>query len=355
MKFKILSIILVLPFLVFSKEIQKEYFSVNKIWDGVEREYLIFLPSSYHKEKTKRFPLLIGLHGYSGTASGFELETTKGLNLTAEQEDIIAIYPQGSFFTSTVNNQTNFVSSWNDIVSNADLPKGKPKKCSLDRFEYPKPPECSEFNFCAWTSCHDDLGFLESLIMEISSRYRIDDTRKYMVGMSNGGAMVYRFACNYSDLISAAAIISSSIPIGTTCENRVSLPMLIVYGENDTTTPPRGNVSYDGFFYEPVNKTFSSWADNQNCGENILKINSSYLKNKNVSCSYRKNCKDDNEVRLCKIIEGGHFWPGQDRSVGFCNSNIQGKLNNEICENKNDKSNWGNDLIWSFLKKYKRI
>ncbi len=68
-----------------------------------------------------------------------------------------------------------------------------------------------------------------------------------------------------------------------------------------------------------------------------------------------KNCKDDNEVRLCKIIEGGHFWPGQDRSVGFCNSNIQGKLNNEICENKNDKSNWGNDLIWSFLKKYKRI
>ena len=56
---------------------QKNYFSVKKIWDGIEREYLVFLPSSYLKAENRKFPVLIGLHGYSGTASGFELETTK--------------------------------------------------------------------------------------------------------------------------------------------------------------------------------------------------------------------------------------------------------------------------------------
>ena len=44
-------------------------------WQGVDREYLIFLPTSYSSEE--ELPLVIGLHGYTGTASGFEKETTK--------------------------------------------------------------------------------------------------------------------------------------------------------------------------------------------------------------------------------------------------------------------------------------
>ena len=31
------------------------------------------------------------------------------------------------------------------------------------------------------------------------------------------------------------------------------------------------------------------------------------------------------------------------------------KINNKICENKNEISNWGNELIWSFLERYKRF
>ena len=42
-------------------------------------------------------------------------------------------------------------------------------------------------------------------------------------------------------------------------------------------------------------------------------------------------------------------------SVGFCNTIVQNKINNKICENKNEISNWGNELIWSFLERYKRF
>ena len=355
MKFKILFILLILPLVLSTQEEQKNYFSVKKIWDGVEREYLVFLPGSYLESDYREFPVLIGLHGYSGTASGFELETTKGLNLMAEEKEVIVIYPQGSYFTSDSNGQESFVSSWNDIVSNADPLEGKPLKCSRERLDYPKPPECKNFNFCAWTSCNDDLGFLKSIIEEISLNYRTDDSRRYMIGMSNGGAMVYRFACKNADLLTAAAIVSSSIPVGTVCKDNVSLPLLIVYGEKDRTTPPNGQKSYDGFFYESVEKTFSSWANDQNCEDNIYNLESEDLKKRNVSCSFRQNCKNDSEVRICEVKDGGHFWPGQKESVGFCNTNVQNKLNNDICDTKNENSNWGNDLIWNFLERYKRF
>ena len=121
------------------------------------------------------------------------------------------------------------------------------------------------------------------MIEEISSNYRTDDSRRYIVGMSNGGAMVYRFACENQDLITAAAIVSSSIPVGTVCENDVNLPLLIVYGENDRTTPPNGQKSYDGFFYESVDQTFTSWANNQNCEDKVYKLESNEFKKKNVS------------------------------------------------------------------------
>ena len=210
MKFKILFILLILPLVLSTQEEQKNYFSVKKIWDGVEREYLVFLPSSYLESDYREFPVLIGLHGYSGTASGFELETTKGLNLMAEEKEVIVIYPQGSYFTSDSNGQESFVSSWNDIVSNADPLEGKPLKCSRERLDYPKPPECKNFNFCAWTSCNDDLGFLKSVIEEISLNYRTDDSRRYMIGMSNGGAMVYRFACKNADLLKRLKVINKN-------------------------------------------------------------------------------------------------------------------------------------------------
>ena len=69
MKFKILFILLILPLVLVTKETEKNYFSVKKTWEGIDREYLVFLQSSYFEAQDRKFPVLIGLHGYSGTAS----------------------------------------------------------------------------------------------------------------------------------------------------------------------------------------------------------------------------------------------------------------------------------------------
>ena len=61
-------------------------------YDGVRRSYLMYVPDNISLDNEN--DLIIGLHGYTGTASGFEKETTGGFNLTADKYGFIVIYPQ---------------------------------------------------------------------------------------------------------------------------------------------------------------------------------------------------------------------------------------------------------------------
>ena len=350
---------LAILFSIFCSKLESgEYFSVQKSWQGFDREYLVYLPKNYSINKEKLFPVMFGLQGYTGTASGFERETTRGMNLLADSEDLIIVYPQGSHFQSVFGNEASFVSSWNDVFSNAEQAEGKHKKCKFDRVQYPKPPECSDFGFCAWTSCYDDIGFLKSIIQDVSSNYRVDTKRRYMVGMSNGGAMAYRFSCLHPELLSASVTVASSIPLSNPCSKKADLPLLIIYGTSDATTPSDGSASWDGYFYEPASDTFHNWADNFNCGKKVTKLDTRFSEEKGLVCWKRSKCDSKRgEVQLCEITGGGHSWPGQEENVGFCRSSLQISTIKSFfsCKRHYKKLNWGNELIWDFLKQYERI
>ena len=59
--------------------------------NGVERQYLIFIPTTY--SPSQPVPLLLALHGGSGNAKQFQDQT--GFNQIAQQEDFIVVYPDG--------------------------------------------------------------------------------------------------------------------------------------------------------------------------------------------------------------------------------------------------------------------
>ena len=51
--------------------------------DDIKRHYLIYVPDDYNKNiKTN---IVFGIHGYGGTASGFESELTGGFNKLADK------------------------------------------------------------------------------------------------------------------------------------------------------------------------------------------------------------------------------------------------------------------------------
>ena len=340
--------------------IDKTNFSSHKIfWQGVEREYLIYLPDEYEDSKKEFFPLVIGLHGYVGTSSGFERETSKGLNLHAEKENYIAVYPQGSHFNTSEDDKSTFVSSWNDIISNAEPAPGQPPSCSHKTNPVPRPKECSTFGLCAWTSCYDDLGFIKQIIEVISQSYKVDIERRYMVGLSNGGAMTHKFACTYPDLLAAAVAVAPSIAKGRSCTPDSSLPYLQIFGENDKITPSDHSQSAGGYFYENPLNSFNSWSDSMQCNSQVIRDDLLIAKKEGLICYSRKQCEiSTHEVVNCMIPEGGHHWPGQTPDAGYCRNDIQANTVSNYYNCKKDypsKVNWGNDMIWEFLNKHRKV
>ena len=69
--------------------------------------------------------------------------------------------------------------------------------CDLDRnywgeFEcHYSCPLCNPAHSCDWSSCYDDLGFLEFLIDFIGQEYCLDLNHIHLSGISNGGMLAY--------------------------------------------------------------------------------------------------------------------------------------------------------------------
>ncbi len=81
----------------------------------------------------------------------------------------------------------------------------------------------------------DDINFYDKLIEIISSKFKIDPKRIFVLGMSNGGYFAHLIAKERSDKITAAA--SHSGPLGLQTLFGINavrkFPVIILHGEND--------------------------------------------------------------------------------------------------------------------------
>ena len=92
--------------------------------ESINRTYLKYIPADL--DLKNEVDLFIGIHGYTGTATGFEMQTTGGFNDAADKYKFLAIYPQGLYFNSVEDDPSSFVSSWNDLAgSKTQTPNGE--------------------------------------------------------------------------------------------------------------------------------------------------------------------------------------------------------------------------------------
>ena len=185
---------------------ESDYLNNNSnsiLHDGLNREYVLYIPSSY--DGTTSTPMLFNFHGFGGLASNYMNEAD--MRSVAESETFILVYPQGSTLNGT--------SHWNAC------PIGGDNK-----------------------STADDFGFTEAMITEISATYNIDSQRVYAVGYSNGGMMAYGLANYKSNLIAAVASVSGTM---LDCPGAIShpMPVLHMHGTSDSVLPYNGNNDYN--------------------------------------------------------------------------------------------------------------
>ena len=230
------------------------------VHDGIEREYILYVPNSY--DGTSVVPLLLNFHGFGGSASEFINDAD--MRAEAEANSFILVYPQGSCL--------NGASHWNP--------------CPIDGDN---------------KSTADDVGFVEAMISEISSQYTIDMERIYAAGYSNGGMMAYGLANYKSDLIAAVASVSGAM---LNCTGPTSHPMPVVHlhGTSDAV------VSYNGSNdWNSVQSTLDYWTSfNNTISTPTINVDTTG----GMTIEHYVYSQGDNSVSVehYKYIGGDHVW-----------------------------------------------
>lgn len=249
---------------------QSYRFQSSIVIDGLSRTYLVNLPQTYYDIDSK-LPVVIGLHGTGGSADQFD--RNYGLTERANELDFIAVYPEGVRSDRTLKLRT-----WNAGTC-----------CDYAR----------ENNI-------DDTKFISRLIDQLILDYRIDPKKLYVTGMSNGGMLAYRLACEIPEKIAAIAPVSCSMMVESPCNPSRPIPILHIHSILDTKIPYSGGVGIGGYYFPPVDSVLNVWSINNTCtvSGNVVVDNADYKLLKWLTCA------DDVTIQTYLTKDGGHSWPG---------------------------------------------
>lgn len=320
--------------------------------DGIEREYFIHVPDGVALPA----PVVYAVHGYTSTATGFE--AAHSMNPHADDNGYIAVYPQGSHFVVDEPTGSSYrVTSWNDLAANLG-PKDEGPHCVADADAYPCPAECGECNRCAWTGCYDDVGFFEKMMDQVEMEFSTDSGRTYLLGVSNGGMMALRLACNLSDRFTAVAPIIAQLAPGYACGPTADVPMLHLFGDKDDTVRFDGQPGGDGFIYTTAAQTAKVWAHKLSCDIGPKPWQNEYSLAAGLECTAYSDCRTNGqEVVSCMKPGGRHDWPGQRvQSIpATCVTEQQYDTmpgQGHCPEMRDEVVSAGMDVVWNFFSRY---
>jgi polyhydroxybutyrate depolymerase len=100
---------------------------------------------------------------------------------------------------------------------------------------------------CDFEARHvDDVKYLLSLIDDIATHHAVDRARVYAVGLSNGGAMALRLACEAADKVAAVVSIAAPWSESARCEPSQPVAIRQLHGTADRIVPFGGGAIVEG-------------------------------------------------------------------------------------------------------------
>jgi polyhydroxybutyrate depolymerase len=224
----------------------------------VTRFYDLYVPSSHTGEQP--MPLLLVFHGAGG--DGRTMEQHTGFSRLAEQEKFIVVYPDA-------------------IGKHWDARRGSQ-------------PETN-----------NDIGFIKALLEQLGQQYKLDRSRIYAAGFSNGGMFAQRIACELSDKIAAGATVAATMPenLSRICQPVQPVSMLLMHGTDDPAIP-----------YGPPSKALLSLADTVKYWSTHNRCSAQPAKTVLPQAPYVRletyeQCANETTVMFYTIEGGKHAWP----------------------------------------------
>lgn len=147
----------------------------------------------------------------------------------------------------------------------------------------------------------DDVGFARTLVQHIGLSSCVEPSKVFAIGMSNGGHMAHRLACEAADVFAGVASVTGVLTM-LACEPSRPISVLQFHGTADAIVRYNGA----GPGYPPVEEMMDDWAARNGCAPvpNVSHAQGDAL------CETFVGCDDDVEVTLCTVDGGGHCWFG---------------------------------------------
>ena len=140
-------------------------------------------------DNTEALPAIFDVHWYAGSAAS-QVQYSPFAKVALREKALI-IWPDG------MSDSPGRSGSWN--VSSTIGPKGP--ICDLNREAWPPLNECFEScplcdatSSCDWTTCYDDLAFLDFVVQAVKESWCLDLDHMHMTGISNGGMLLWNIA-----------------------------------------------------------------------------------------------------------------------------------------------------------------
>ena len=161
---------------------------------GRTRRYHVHVPPV--RAENAPLPVMLVFHG--GGGNGEQVARSTGFSQLADREGFVVVYPDG---TGRLRQR---LLTWN----------------------------CGGLPCYATEQKVDDVGFVRALLADLGKRERVDPTRVYATGMSNGGMMVHRLTRECPELLAAVAPVAGAMN-WTEAAPKLPMPILIVHGRAD--------------------------------------------------------------------------------------------------------------------------
>lgn len=228
--------------------------------NNLVREYLLYIPENY--TDSEAIPIVFSLHGAGGSKeSQYELSQ---FNQLADDEGFILVTPEAT--------SMGLLTFWNQ--------NSNPNRA-------------------------DDVGFINTLIDEVASRYNIDLDRVYIAGSSNGAFMGLEIACQLSDKIAAVAAVKGYMTPEqiSACNPNTPTSIIQMHGTEDPLVP------YDG-----VEATIQFWSTFNQTNTSPVTTTRTDINPSNGNTTNSKlftGGTNGVEVEHLQVVNGVHDWFGE--------------------------------------------
>lgn len=236
---------------------------ITVVFEGRSRDVIVYRPAG--TTPVHGFPLVMMLHGGLGSAS--QAESSYGWDAMADNAGFVVAYPDGV-----------------DRTWNAGSCCGQAQRADID-----------------------DVGFLTEVVSQVSTLVPIDESRRYLTGMSNGAMMTYRMACQ-SSLFAAIAPVSGTQLVD--CETAKPTSVLHIHGADDSS------VRLDGaqgggpgrVSGPPLAQVIEGWRSRDDCAAPRAVVAGEVT-------TTTAQCPAGRTVTWIVVAGAGHQWPGSKKST----------------------------------------